>query len=100
MAVGPGASQGGGRVSRPPADPSGISTAIVLAVSPAEGGCAALLPWQGGTILGRLLGQLADFGIRDVRVITRPAWEAEVRAVAGQATLASADTAGDLRAIA
>jgi hypothetical protein len=73
----------------------------VLAVAPASGGaCASLLPWEGGTVLGRLLGQLDDFGIADVRVLTRPAWEGGVRAAAARPVQISPDTAADLRAIA
>ena len=45
--------------------------------------CAALLRWEGGTLLERLLGQLAELGIHHVRVLARPAHEAAVRAVAG-----------------
>ena len=85
----------------PVRDPSATSTAIVVASAPAAGGGpAALLPWERGTVLERLLGQLADLGIRDVRVLVRPADEAAVRAVAGDRVHVSADTAADLRAIA
>jgi len=82
-------------------DPTATSTAIVLATAPASGGGpAALLPWQGGTILSRLLGQLGELGIRDVRVLARPGGEAAVRAVAGDRVQLSASTSTDLRAIA
>src|SRR4051794_13517514 len=57
--------------------------------------------WEGTTVLGRLLGQLAGFGIPDIRVLTRPAWEAGVRAVAGAwPVISSPDTAADLRTVA
>ena len=82
-------------------DPTAVTTAIVLCGAPtADGGCAALLPWEGGTVLGRLLGQLADLGIGDVRVLARPAHEAAVRAVAGDRVRVSPATDADLRAIA
>ena len=98
MAAGPGAPRAPARA----ADPAAVSTAIVVAAAPtSSGGAAALLPWQGATVLGRLLGQLAGLGIRDVRVLTRPAWEGEVREVAGAAHVhASPDAAADLRLIA
>jgi len=64
----------------PPADPAAVATAVVLATAPAAaGGPAALLPWEGSTLLGRLLDQLAALGVADVRLVTRPAWEADVR---------------------
>ena len=82
-------------------DPTATTTAIVVAAAPAAGGGpAALLPWERGTVLERLLGQLADLGIRTVRVLVRPAHEAAVRAVAGDRVRVSPDTAADLRAIA
>jgi hypothetical protein len=82
-------------------DPTATTTAIVLAAAPASGGgSASLLPWQGGTVLGRLLAQLGELGIGDVRVLARPADEAAVRAVAGDRVRVSPDTSADLRAIA
>jgi hypothetical protein len=95
--VGPGAPRAGASLG----DPTAVSTAIVVAAVPAaDGGCAALLPWEAGTVLGRLLAQLGELGIRDVRVLTRPAYESAVREVAGDRVQVSPDTAGDLRAIA
>jgi hypothetical protein len=82
-------------------DPTAVSTAIVVAAAPAaDGSCAALLPWEGATVLDRLLGQLADLGIADVRVLARPAHEAAVRAVAGDRVRISSGADADLRAIA
>jgi hypothetical protein len=82
-------------------DPTAVTTAIVLATVPAAGGGpAALLPWDGATVLERLLGQLAGLGIGDVHVLARPADEAAVRAVVGDRVRASAGTDADLRAIA
>jgi len=84
-----------------PADPASVATAVVLATAPAaDGGPAALVPWDGGTLLGRLLGQLAALGVADVRVITRSAWEADVRAATAVQVLASAAPEADLRSVA
>jgi hypothetical protein len=82
------------------------ATAILLATAPAEGGDpAATLPWEGGTVLGRLLDQLATLGVGDVHVITRAAGEARVSASLEGAALPvrlhlSDDVADDLRTIA
>jgi Family of unknown function (DUF5941)/CDP-alcohol phosphatidyltransferase len=46
----------------------------------ADSGPAALLPWGEGTLLGRLVDQLAALGVPRAIVLTRPAWEADVRA--------------------
>ena len=82
-------------------DPTAVTTAIVVAAAPAaDGGCAALLPWEDATVLERLLGQLAGLGIADVRVLARPSHEAAVRAVAGDRVRVSGGTDADLRAIA
>ena len=58
----------------PPADPpGGIATAVLFATAPAEdGGRRGGLPWHDGTVLGRLLAQLADIGVPKCHVITRP----------------------------
>lgn len=54
----------------------GVTTAVLLATSPGEGGGpAAALPSDGGTVLTRLLEQLAALGVGSVHVITRPGWE-------------------------
>ena len=82
----PGVPQRGGAAAAAAADPATVATAIVIvSAATAGGGPAALLPWEGGTLLGRLLGQLAGLGIPDVRVLVRPAWEAEVREAASGA---------------
>ena len=48
----------------------------MLATVPAEdGGPAAALPWEGATLLRRLLRQLEDLEILQVSVVTRPGWE-------------------------
>jgi hypothetical protein len=74
----------------------------VLATAPATtGGPAALLALGDETVLTRLTGQLAALGVRTTIVLTRPAWEAQVRRVAGDDAdvRASGSTADDLRAI-
>jgi len=92
---------GAPRAAVPSGDPTAVATAIVIATAPAAGGaCAALLPWEGTTVLARLLGQLAELGIGDVRVLTRPAFEPGVREVAGDGVHVAQGTDGDLRAIA
>jgi hypothetical protein len=79
---------------------------LVFATAPAEdGGAAAALPWRGGgTLLGRLLQQLADIGIPKCHVITRPEWEEAIRDAAehsgAAATLhAAADPSEDLAVV-
>lgn len=48
----------------------------MLATAPAsEGGPAAALPWEDGTVLRRLLEQLAGLGVRSAHVVTRSGWE-------------------------
>jgi hypothetical protein len=82
-------------------DPAAVTTAVVVVSAPVSSGApAALLPWEGGTLLSRLLGQLEALQIPDVRVLVRPAFEAAVREVAGDRVRPSPDTAADLRAIA
>ncbi len=67
----------------------------------AEGGPAALLPWHDGTLLGRLVDQLAALGVPRAIVLTRPAWEADVRALGLAAEVRATPTlATDLEAIA
>lgn len=79
-----------------------MDAAVLLATAPAaEGGPAALLPWDDGTLLGRLAGQLAALGVPRTVVVTRPAWEPDVRSAlaragAGAEVLASPDVTGDL----
>lgn len=93
------------RPAGPPAPPR-AGTAILLATAASEdGGCAAVLPWEDGTLLGRLLGQLDSLGMRAVHVLARPGFEEGVRAVAARAALpaevhGSADVPTDLRRVA
>ena len=88
----------------PPAVRGGTSVdAVVLLATArsAEGGPAALLPWEGGTLLGRLAGQLAALGVPRAIVLTRPAWEADVRALGLDAEVrATPSLSADLEAIA
>ena len=92
------------RTVRPRTSPTArkpAALAVVIATTPAAGGgCASLLPWQGGTVLGVLLGELAACGV-GVRVLTRPAFAAGVREAApGAAVRETAATSDDLREIA
>jgi hypothetical protein len=66
---------------RPPAQLSGgIATAIVLATAAADdGGPAAALPFEDGTLVARLLRQLEAIGVPRAYVLTRPEWEECVR---------------------
>jgi hypothetical protein len=86
-------------------DDRSIAVAVLLATSPAhEGGPAALLPWEDGTALGRLIAQLLSLGARSVVVLTRREWEGEIRREAASlaATVevrATSSPADDLRAL-
>ena len=89
----------------PPAARGGtsIAAAVLFATAPAgDGGPAALLPWHGGTVLGRLVGQLAALGVQRTVVVTRPAWDPDVRAALGAAAevLTSPDVPSDLGVLA
>ncbi|MEJ7657999.1 MAG: CDP-alcohol phosphatidyltransferase family protein [Thermoleophilaceae bacterium] len=78
----------------------------MLATVPAEdGGPAAALPWEGSTLLRRLLRQLEDLEILQVSVVTRPGWERVLEpAVAGLGPAvrlqASPGVSEDLRTVA
>src|SRR3954471_15982476 len=87
----------------PPAAPAPVGLAVVLATAPApDGRPAAVLPWEGATVLGRLTGQLAELGVPAPVVIARPAFAAAVAEAAGPGAdvRASASVADDLRLIA
>jgi phosphatidylglycerophosphate synthase len=76
---------------------------VVLAAALAEDGRpAALLGWEGGTVVGRLVAQLRELGATNIVVLARPSFAAAVRDAVGPAAdvRASADVAADLRAIA
>jgi hypothetical protein len=65
-----------------------------------DGAPAALLPWEDGTILSRVVAQLASLGVHRVHVVTRPAWEEDVRAATAAPVRTAATLQDDLRAIA
>jgi phosphatidylglycerophosphate synthase len=81
-----------------------VSTAVVLATAPGPDPArpAAALRWEDGTVLERLLDQLAALGVADLRVLVRPAHRAAVEPLTGgRARLhVSEDAAADLRAVA
>lgn len=56
-----------------------VAAGIVFATAPAEdGGPAAALPYDGSTVLRRLLEQLESLGIAQIHVVTRRAFAAAV----------------------
>ncbi len=88
--------------AEPAAVGSSVAVAVVLATAADAGGRpAALLPFAGGTLLGRLTGQLSELGVRATVVITRPAWEAGIRSEVrpGVEVVASESPVADLRVI-
>jgi len=75
-----------------------LTTAVLMATAAADdGGSAAALPWEGGIVLDRALAQVGGFGLADVRVITRPEFEAALRESAERAgaTLHVCDNPGE-----
>ena len=87
----------------PAAQPAGVGLAVVLATAPAsDGRPAALLPFQDGTVIGRLAEQLSGLGVPAPLVITRPGFEAPVRQAVGPAAdvRVSGSVADDMRLIA
>jgi phosphatidylglycerophosphate synthase len=95
-----------GRTRHAPGGERPVTTAVLFATAPAgEGGPAAALAWEETTLLGRLLGQLAALGVRDVHVVTRAEWVEALRPLTGGHALSvrvepSAGLASDLRAVA
>jgi CTP:molybdopterin cytidylyltransferase MocA len=88
-----------------PAVRGGTSVGVVVLLATArsaEGGPAALLPWEGGTLVSRLAAQLAALGVPRAIVVTRPEWETAVRsAVEPPAEVRSSPTlAADLELVA
>ena len=76
------------------------SSAVLVATAAAEGGGAsALQPWEGTTVLARLIEQLTSLGIERVHVVCRPAWAAAVGELPGVEVHAGDEPAEDLRAI-
>jgi CDP-alcohol phosphatidyltransferase-like enzyme len=89
----------------PPAVRGGapVDAAVLFATArTGDGRAAALLPFDGGTLIGRLTSQLATLGVPRAVVVTRPAWEADVRAALGDhaEVVSSPDVAADLRLVA
>jgi phosphatidylglycerophosphate synthase len=93
------------RARRPRAGGVAVGTAVLVATARAgDGGPAAALAYDDTTLLGRLLEQLADIGIRKAHVITRAEWARMLEPSTRERGLAvelhqSADLAGDLRAV-
>jgi hypothetical protein len=86
-----------------PAAGAAVGVAVVLATALAtDGRPAGLLPWDGGTVVGRLVAQLTGLGVRTTVVVARPAFAAAVQDAVGAsvAVRASATVADDLRLIA
>jgi len=83
-----------------------VGTAVLLATARGgDGGPAAALTYEHTTLLGRLLEQLGDLGIRQAHVITRPDWAPVLEPSTKGSGLAvrlhgSADLAADLRTVA
>jgi phosphatidylglycerophosphate synthase len=94
-----------GRTRRAPRGDQAVATAVLFATAPAgDGSAAAALAWERTTLLGRLLDQLAELGIRHAHLITRPQWAPALEPQARDRSIAvelheSADLAGDLRAL-
>jgi phosphatidylglycerophosphate synthase len=88
------------------AAPGAVTAAVLFATAPAgDGSPAAALAWQGTTLIGRLLEQLAALGVRDAHVITRAEWVAALEPLVdghqlGVRLQPSPDLASDLRAAA
>ena len=91
---------------RPRAGGTVVGGAVLVATAAGgDGGPAAALAFGDTTLAGRLLAQLADLGIREVQLLTRPEWAATLTAAAeghGTAVRVRAvdGTAGALRAVA
>ena len=74
-----------------------ITTALVIATAPREGGGpAAALPWEEGTVIERLLRQLEDIGVARTYVLTRPEWEAELEGSVARVETATLEPSGSL----
>ena len=74
-----------------------VSTAVLLATAPAQGGgVAADLAWEDTTLVSRFGDQLRDLGIDDVQVLRRPASPDLAADLAAVARIARAAPAGVL----
>jgi hypothetical protein len=86
-----------------PAAGTAVGVAVVLATAIAsDGRPAALLPWEQGTLVSRVIAQLDGLGVRGIVVVTRPAFADAVRAAARPRAeiRVCASVADDLRAVA
>jgi Family of unknown function (DUF5941)/CDP-alcohol phosphatidyltransferase len=77
----------------------GSTAVLVASAAAADGGAAALQPFEGTTVLARLAEQFTSLGVERVHVLTRPRWAAAVGAVAGVQVEAGESAADDLRTI-
>jgi CTP:molybdopterin cytidylyltransferase MocA len=78
-----------------------VDAVVLLATArSANGGPAALLPWEDHTLLKRLAVQLTALGVPRTIVVTRPAWETDVRAAVEAEVRTSPSLASDLELIA
>ncbi len=79
----------------------GSAVVLMATATAADGGPAALQPWEGESLLTRLASQFTSLGIEHVHVLTRPAWAEAVRAAGADLRVhAGEGAADDLRAIA
>jgi len=88
--------------AEPAAVGSSVAVAVVLATAAdADGRPAALLPFAGETLLGRLTSQLSELGVRATVVLTRPDWETGIRSEVrpGVEVVASESPVADLRVV-
>jgi Family of unknown function (DUF5941)/CDP-alcohol phosphatidyltransferase len=69
-------------VERPAPRRDGTHALLFATVAAGGGGPAAALPWEGGTVLSRMIDQLASLGVDSVDVVTRPGFEAALEPVA------------------
>jgi phosphatidylglycerophosphate synthase len=82
-------------IATPAAAPAATLEAVLLATTAFEEGPTAALPFGDGSVLDRLLGQLASLGATGIHVLARPGMVEEA-----EGRVASGDLADDLRAIA
>src|SRR5215212_2188960 len=81
---------------RPRAGGTVVGGAVLLATAASgDGGPAATLAFEDTTLAGRLLGQLADLGIREAHVLTRPDWTAALASAAKRQDIAVDVRGGD-----
>jgi phosphatidylglycerophosphate synthase len=74
---------------RPRAGGTVVGGAVLLATAASgDGGPAATLAFEDTTLVGRLLGQIADLGIREAHVLTRPEWTAALASAAKRQDIA------------